>query len=97
MPAPPHSRAEPDLRVESLPGSRAFDLKKGSECLLNVRISNVSYGPLQLSDPRANLLDQDWQFSFQADAQQHGSRTENVPHAERQAHWIRFGSKSSLK
>ena len=72
MPAPPHSRAEPDLRVESLRGSRAFDLKKGSECLLNVRISNVSYGPLQLYDPRANLLDEDWQFNFHGDARQHG-------------------------
>ena len=71
VPAEPHSRAEPDLRVESLPGSRAFDLKNGSECLLKVRISNVSYGPLRLCDPRANLLDQDWQFSFQGDARQY--------------------------
>jgi|ERR1700686_1337362 len=71
VPAEPHSRAEPDLRVESLPGSRAFDLKNGSECLMNVRISNVSYGPLQLCDPRADLLDQDWQFSFQGDARQY--------------------------
>jgi len=71
VPPEPYSRAEPDLRVESLPGSRAFDLKNGSECLLNVRISNVSYGSLQLCDPRANLLDEDWQFSFQEDARQY--------------------------
>ena len=71
VPAEPYSRAEPDLLVESLSGSRAFDLKTSSECLLNVRISNVSYGRLQLCDPRANLLDHDWQFSFQADARQY--------------------------
>jgi hypothetical protein len=71
VPAEPHSRAEPDLLVESLSGSRAFDLKTSSECLLNVRISNVSYGRLQLCDPRANLLDEDWKFSFQEDARQY--------------------------
>ena len=71
VPAEPYSRAEPDLLVESLSGSRAFDLKTSSECLLNVRISNVSYGRLQLCDPRANLLDEDWKFSFQEDARQY--------------------------
>jgi hypothetical protein len=71
VPSQSHSRPEPDIRIECLPGSRAFDLKTGSECLLSVRISNVSYARLQLYDPRANLLDEDWAFSFQQDARQH--------------------------
>jgi len=47
---------KPELLVESLKGSRAYDLKMGSEFLLNVRISNNSYGNLGAHKLQGHLL-----------------------------------------
>jgi hypothetical protein len=67
IPVEDHSVIEPDLRVECLKGSRAFDLKVGIECVLNVRISNNSYGNLKADKVRAHFLEADWRLTIQGD------------------------------
>jgi hypothetical protein len=71
FPAAGHSVTEPDLLVESLKGSRAFDLKMGCEFLLNARISNRSYGNLEVRELQGHLLEEDWELTFQGDPREH--------------------------
>jgi hypothetical protein len=66
-----HSAIRPDLVVESLKGSLAFDLKMGSEYLMNVKISNNSYGGLLVEELRGHLLEKDWELTFQGDPKVH--------------------------
>ncbi len=66
-----NSVARPDLVVESLKGSRVFDLKMGSECVLNVMISNNSYANLRIDKLQGRLLEGDWWWAFQGDPKEH--------------------------
>ncbi len=71
LPVEDHSVIKPDLVVESLRGSRAFDLKMGCECVLNVRISNNSYGNLKVDKLQGQLLEADWELIFHGDPKEH--------------------------
>jgi len=71
IPLEDHSATKPDLLVESLKGSLAFDLKMGSEYLMNVKISNNSYGDLLVGELRGHLLEEDWELTFQGDPKEH--------------------------
>jgi hypothetical protein len=73
IPVEDHSATQPDLLVKSLRGSRVFDRKVGSECVLNVRISNNSYGKLKVDQLRGHLLEVDWLLTFQGDPKEHNS------------------------
>ena len=70
VPVEDPSGIEPDLQVESLKGSRIFDLKMGFECLLNVRISNHSYANLKI-ELQGHLLEASWELTFQEYPKQH--------------------------
>jgi hypothetical protein len=65
------SAIKPDLTIESLKGSQAFDLKRGSEYVFNARISNHSYGNLKITAVLAYLLDENWRLTFQGDPKEH--------------------------
>jgi hypothetical protein len=71
LPVEDHSATQPDLLVESLKGSRVFDRIVGCECVLNVRISNNSYGNLKVDKLRGHLLEVDWLLTFQGDPKEH--------------------------
>jgi hypothetical protein len=71
VPLKDQSAIKPDLTVESSKSSRAFDLKMGSEYVLNARISNHSYGNLKIIGIQAYLLDENWSLTFQGDPKEH--------------------------
>lgn len=49
VPLKDQSAIKPDLTIESLKGSQAFDLRMGSEYVFNARISNHSYGNFKIT------------------------------------------------
>jgi hypothetical protein len=65
------SAIKPDLMVESLKRGRAFDLKMGSEFLLNLRISSQSYVNLKISKVQGHLLEANWGLTLQGDPKEH--------------------------
>jgi hypothetical protein len=71
VPVENDSAVESDLVVQRLKGSRAYDLKMGSEFLFNVRISNHSYGNLEIRELRGHLFEADWELIFQGDPRHH--------------------------
>jgi hypothetical protein len=71
VPVENDSAVESDLVVQRLKGSRAYDLKMGSEFLFNLRISNHSYGNLEIRELRGHLLEADWELIFQGDPREH--------------------------
>jgi hypothetical protein len=71
VPLKDRSAIKPDLTIESLKGSRAFDLKMGSEYVFNARISNHSYGNLKIMVIHAYFLDENWRLTFQGDPKEH--------------------------
>jgi hypothetical protein len=71
VPLKDQSIIKPDLTIESLKGSRAFDLKRGSEYVFNARISNHSYGNLKVTGIHGHLLDENWRLTFQGDPKEH--------------------------
>jgi len=67
VPAEEQSIMQPDLQAESLKGSRVFDLKMGSELLLNLRISNHSYANLRINRLQVRLLEAAWWLIVELD------------------------------
>ena len=61
------SATKPDLVVESLAGSFAFDLRMGSEYLLFIEIFNHSFGDLLIEKVRGHLLGEQLELSFQGE------------------------------
>jgi len=79
IPLENHFSKKPDLLVESLEGSLALDLTMGSEYLLNVRISNNSYGNLMLEELRGRFLGHAWNLTFQGDPKEHDPERKTYP------------------
>jgi hypothetical protein len=81
LPVEDHSATRANLLVESLKGSRAFDLKRGCECVFNVRISNNSYGYLKVGTLQGHLLEEEWPLTFQGDPNEYNPecRTYRMP------------------